>query len=271
MVNVLKATGDREPFSEAKVRSSIHRAGIPDELQNQVVEHIKTKLYENIPTSQIYHHITEFLEKSPSPYSKTRYGLKQAIMDLGPTGYPFEDFVSEILKTQGYKTEVRKILSGKCITHEIDIVATKGSNKCMIECKFHNRPGTRSQIHTALYTKARFDDVVEKNDLNQAWLVTNTKVTSDALEYALCMNMKIISWSHPEGESLRELIEKARLCPITALTTLSQAQKQKLLDEHIVLCKSIAQNPLVLDGFGLPEDKKQTILSELSFTLNQSP
>ena len=28
--------------------------------------------------------------------------LKQAIMDLGPTGYPFEDYVSEILKAKGY-------------------------------------------------------------------------------------------------------------------------------------------------------------------------
>src|ERR1035437_1756824 len=124
MVNVIKATGEKEPFSEDKVKISIQRAGIPKELQAQVVLHVKSKLYENIPTSEIYHHITEFLGKS-APYGKAKYSLKQAIMDLGPTGYPFEDYISEILKQDGYTTKTRSLLSGKCVIHEIDVIAKK--------------------------------------------------------------------------------------------------------------------------------------------------
>jgi len=267
MVNVIKATGDKEPFSEDKVKISIQRAGIPDELETQVVEHVKSKLYENIPTSEIYHHITEFLGKSSS-YSKAKYSLKQAIMDLGPTGYPFEDFVSEILKEDSYTTKTRSLLSGKCITHEIDVIAQKQNKRIMIEAKFHNEPGIRTDVHVALYTKARFDDLKDKYNFSEAWIVTNTKVTSDALAYALCENLKIISWSYPERDSLRDLIEKFNLHPMTVLTTLSENQKQQLLEKHVVLCKKIMEQPSILDLIDIPQEKKKEVLEEIKAICN---
>lgn len=262
MLNVLKATGKIEPFSEEKLRLSINRVGVPNNLQNEAVSHIKNKLYDNIPTSEIYKHITEFLQNSTYPLSHTKYSLKQAIMDLGPTGYPFEDYISEILKMEGYVTSVRQILKGKCITHEIDVVAEKNKTRSMVECKFHNSPGTRSQIHVSLYTKARFDDIKEQNNLSEVWLVTNTKITQDALSYALCSNMKVISWDYPEKGSFRDLIEKHKLYPITTLTSLTQNQKQLLATNHTVLARDLCKNPSSLDILGLPKDKKSSILSE---------
>ncbi len=262
MVNVIKATGEKEEFSEDKVKISIQRAGIAKDLQSQVVEHVKSKLYENIPTSEIYRHITEFLEKAPS-YEKAKYSLKQAIMDLGPTGYPFEDFVAEILKKEGFTTKTRSLLSGACVNHEIDVVAQKQNERVMVEAKFHNEPGIRTEVHVALYTKARFDDIKDKYNLSQAWIVTNTKVTSDALAYALCANVKIISWSYPEKEGLRDLIEKFHLHPMTVLTTLSANQRQQLLENHIVLCKEILEEPSVLGLIDIPEDKKKEVLEEI--------
>lgn len=265
MPNVLKATGKLEPFNEEKLRSSIQRAGIPSMLVENVVIYIKTKLHEGIPTSEIYKYISEFLGNSPHPYNKSKYGLKQAIMELGPTGYPFEDYISEILKMEGYKTEVRQVMYGKCISHEIDIIAQKDNIKSMIECKFHNMPGTKSQIHVSLYTKARFDDVKEKNNFDNVWLVTNTKITQDALNYAICANMKVISWDYPEKGSFRDLIEKHKLHPITMLTSISAAQKQQLTENHVVLAKDVCVNPSSLDVLGLPNDKKNSIVSECQF------
>lgn len=265
MPNVLKASGQIEPFNENKLRSSIQRAGIPPELVENVVIHIKSKLYENITTREIYKHILEFLQKSPYPFSHTKYSLKQSIMDLGPTGYPFEDYISEILKLEGYATQVRQVLQGKCISHEIDVVAEKNNIKSMIECKFHNTAGIKSQIHVSLYTKARFDDVKEKNNLTDAWLITNTKITSDALNYALCANMKVISWDYPEKGSFRDLIEKHKLYPITTLSSLTQNQKQMLAQNHVVLAKDVCINPSSLDVLELPKDKKASILSECQF------
>jgi len=262
MVSVIKATGEKEEFSEDKVKISIQRAGIPKDLEAQVIEHVKSKLYENIPTSEIYRHIMEFLEKTPS-YEKAKYSLKQAIMDLGPTGYPFEDYVAEILKKEGFTTKTRSLLSGACVNHEIDVVAQKQNERVMVEAKFHNEPGIRTEVHVALYTKARFDDIKDKYNLSQAWIVTNTKVTSDALAYALCANVKIISWSYPEKEGLRDLIEKFNLHPMTVLTTLSDNQKQQLLENHIVLCREILEQPSVLSLIDIPENKKKEVLEEI--------
>lgn len=262
MLHVLKATKEKEPFSEEKLRFSIQRAGIPENIQNLVVDHVKSKLYDNIPTSQIYHHISEFLDQSSQPYNRTRYRLKHAIMEFGPTGYPFEDYVSEILKAEGYETNVRQILNGKCVKHEIDIVSQKDGTKSMIECKFHNSVGIHTQVHVSLYTKARFDDLKDIYHFNDAWLVTNTRITNDALDYAICNNMKVISWNYPANEGLRDLIERSKLHPITVLTTLSQNQKQQLLDNHIVLCKNVSDN---LNLLNLPEDKKQSVLEEAKF------
>ena len=50
-------------------------------------------------------------------------------MDLGPTGYPFEDYVAEILKTEGYQTQVRQVLEGNCVSHEIDVIAQKKTKR----------------------------------------------------------------------------------------------------------------------------------------------
>jgi len=270
MVYVVKATGEKEAFDEIKLRNSIKRAGVADNLQDEVVSHIKKNLYNNITTKKIYEHILEFLKKTNDPFIASKYGLKQAIMSLGPTGYPFEDLVGGILKTKGYETELRQILIGKCITHEIDIVAQKSGTdkKIMIEAKFHNMPGSKTDVHVALYTKSRFDDIKEKNGLIQAWIVTNTKATTDAISYAACENIKIISWNYPEGESLRELIEESRLVPISALTTLTLAQKQHFLSKHIVLCKDINDNPDLLYYLNLPNIKKQNILSEIKYLSN---
>ncbi len=269
MILVTKANGEKEPFSEAKVQGSIERAGIAKEIREQVLSHIYEKLYDGIPTSKIYHHISEFLGKF-NPRAKAKYSLKQAIMKLGPTGYPFEDFVAEILKTQGYQTQTRQILQGACITHEIDVVATKNSEKIMVEAKFHNMPGIKTNVHVALYTKARFDDIATRNNFTKAWIVTNTKVTTDAIAYAECQNITIIAWEYPQKGNLRDLIEQSGLAPITSITEFSPNDIQKLLENGIVLCRDICKKPEILNLLDLPEDKKKHILDQAAFVCNLS-
>ena len=135
----------------------------------------------------------------------------------------------------------------------------------MIECKFHNNPGIKCHVHVSLYTKARFDDIKDKNHLTEVWLATNTKITTEALDYALCNNIKVISWNHPKGSSLRDLVEKHRVHPITMLTTITQTQKQQLASNHVVLAKDICKNPSSLDILGLPSDKKSSIVTECQY------
>ncbi len=268
MPQVIKADGTIEDFSENKLLSSIKRAGVPSKLHRLVLDHVKSRLYDNIPTYEIYAHIEEFLEKSDEPYIKSKYSLKAAIMELGPTGFPFEVYVSEILKAQGYQTEVGTYLVGKCVNHEVDIIAKSKNEKIFVECKFHNRAGIKSEIHVSLYTKARFDDLKTKHGFSQAMLVTNTKITSDALSYALCEGIDVMSWTYPEDSSLRELIEKYKLYPITQLTGISNSQKQELLAKDVVLIKQICADPNLLNNISIPPNKKDEVIKEASFICN---
>lgn len=239
IVNVVKASGEIEPFSEEKVIGSLKRAGASEELAEKIISKVKPSLYQNIPSFEIYSEVMKNLKKEKRDLAE-KYNLKRAIFDLGPTGYPFEKFMAEVLRKNNYKAETNKQILGKCVTHEIDIVAIENKNNksqtYMVECKFHNQAGGRTDVKVALYTYARFLDVKTKG-FDVPWLITNTKVTSEVKAYADCVGMKIVSWDYPIGESLRELIDRSGLYPVTALTSLSANQKQSLIEKGIVFKK----------------------------------
>ncbi|MCL4353689.1 restriction endonuclease, partial [Patescibacteria group bacterium] len=251
--------------SENKLRESIKRAGVAEKIENRALVHIKSRLHDNIKTSEIYSHISEFLGQSSNPYARAKYSLKKSIMDLGPTGYPFEDFIADLLNARGYQTKVRQILKGRCVSHEIDVLASRNNKNIMIEAKFHNRPGLKTELHVSLYTKARFDDIKEINGLDESWLITNTKATSEAIAYGACSNMTIITWDEPDDYSLRRMIEKEHLYPITVMNTISEREKQILLENHIVLCRDILKNTSFLSCVGMEKEKKKSILDEAGF------
>ena len=195
-------------------------------------------------------------------------------MDLGPTGFPFEKYIAAILKKQGYSVDIDSIISGLCISHEIDVIAVKDNQKIMIECKFHNNIGIRTDVKVALYVFARYQDLTagwidraNTSKFNQVWLVTNTKATNDAIAYARCMDMKIISWGYPETGNLQDLIEKDNLHPVTCLTSISNHHKKILLENNIVLCKDLLTNQMYINLLDLSFTDKQKLISELKSLL----
>ena len=240
MVKVQKADGSVEDYSEYKVRSSLERAGADEQTIRDITGHINTKLFEGISSQDIYMLIYNELKRK-NHMLVSRYNLKRAIMELGPTGYPFEKFIAGVLNTQGYSTEVSQMVPGECVYHEIDVIAKKDGKRMMIECKFHNRPGTKSKIQTILYTYARFMDVSMHNEFHEAWLVTNTKVTQEVIEYAKCKGLTVIAWVYPHHMSLRKLVEDSNLHPITALDHLSTERKRQLLEEGVVFVKDMKE------------------------------
>jgi Holliday junction resolvase len=248
---VQKRSGEYEPFSEEKVRSSLHRAGADEELIDKIVDHVKPKLYDGITTKEIYAHVFARLRELRSPVV-SKYDLKGAILELGPSGFPFERFVAGILEAHGYEVAVGRIIQGKCVDHEIDVIAEKDDKHFMIEAKFHNLPGMKSDIRDALYTYARFLDVQEawveiaghRRHLHQAWLVTNTKLTSKVKEYAQCVGLKVISWDYPPEGSLRSLIEESGLIPVTCLTSLGDDDKRGLVDAGFLFARDLLEQEI---------------------------
>ena len=265
MVHIIKSDGSEQEFLESKILSSIERSGVPEEMRQKVLDHIHGVLFEGITTSEIHNHIREFLYTSHQPSLVVKYDLKHAIMNLGPTGYPFEDYIAKLLTHKGFSTQTRTIVRGKCVSHEIDVIATKDSKTTMVEAKFHNGTGITTDVHVALYTQARFQDAKDHNKFDNVMLITNTRISADAIAYGACMGMDVISWSYPDKNSLRDWIENLALYPITALTALTNSQKAQLMQHDIVLCQDLCKNPDALSLLALSAQQKEEIMAEAAF------
>ena len=212
LFQVIKASGFKEIFNPDKVRDSLKRAGAKPEVIDKIVTEVTGRLYEGITTQDIYRQVFGLLKQSQADISD-RYSLKEGLMHLGPSGYPFEQFISRLLQAMGHKTQTQVIMNGQCVQHEIDVLAEKDRQKFLVECKFHNRPGAKTDVKAALYTQARFEDICAKTvgQFYQPWLVTNTKLTSQAIQYANCKNMRLLAWRYPETEGIEALIAKFNL------------------------------------------------------------
>lgn len=266
---IRKASGQIVPFSEEKLRTSLQRAGANKTIIENILENLQPKLYKGISTKKIYRIAFQLLKES-SKHLAAKYHLKRAIMELGPSGYPFESFIAEILKREGYAVKVGETVNGKCVNHEIDIIAQKDHHHLMIECKYHNQPGTISDVKIPLYIQARFKDVEQqwikipghKNMFHQAWVVTNTKFTSDAIKYGTCAGLHMMSWDYPIKNGLKDQIDTLGLYPVTCLVSLTKVEKQRLLDSRIVLCKTICNNPNLLLTHGISAKRLEVVLKE---------
>ncbi len=267
-LHVTKGNGEKALFDAGKLKQALQSSGAGKQEQEHIVRLVRDELYDGIPTRKIYQLAFSLLKKE-SYKMAGRYRLKNAIMELGPTGFPFEKFVGRVLETLGYQVETGVIVKGKCVQHEVDVVARKNGEMLMIECKFHSDSLTKSGVQVPLYIHSRFLDVKaawEKQygtDLQyHGGVVTNTRFSEDATSYGTCVGLFMVSWDFPEGEGLKQYIDKSGLHPLTSLISLSKAQKQQLLEKGIVLCSELTKQPDLLREMGLPEKQINRILRE---------
>ena len=225
-ISVRKASGEIEPYDPDKVFKSCMRAGASRDEAEKILSEVDRILYDGITTGEIYRKVEEALERLD--YAKaSKYRLKDALMRLGPAGFPFEAFIAKVLERHGYETRIRTLLRGRCVSHEIDVIAERTrdipATKYMIECKYHNRHGIYTGLKETMYTYARFLDLKDGYKLglcerfDGAWLITNTKFSLEAIEYAKCTGVNLLGWSYPPGMSLQAMIESRDLYPITIL------------------------------------------------------
>lgn len=267
-INVQKASGELEHFDESKLRRSLDSAGADNEIINHIVDRIDEMLYDGITTQKLYREAFRLL-KQHSSRSAGRYKLKEALLELGPTGYPFEKFIAELLNRLGYKTQVGQIVEGNCVSHEVDVIAENDDEFFIVECKFHNRKGHKCNVQVPLYIQARFEDIKIKlnhQPKNQSrkfhgWVVTNTRFTDDARQYSSCIDLRLLSWDYPKNNGLKDLIGRVNLHPVTCLSSLTKNEKQQLLERDIVFCQQLHEEGQ-LTGIGINEQKKKQIVKE---------
>ena len=262
-ISVVKESGEREEFNPLKVKEALRRAGLSGKGADEVMAKLSPRLYDGMNTKKIYQMVYELVNRM-KPEISHKYNLKRALLEIGPGGYEFEDFTAKLLAYDGYKTEVRQILQGKCVTHEIDVIAVKNKEAYLIECKFYNEAGVRCRIQTALYVYARYLDVREGakrglcREITKPWLVTNTKFSEDVVRYAECMDIPLLGWRYPLENGLEARIDRTKCYPITVIP-MGQDIRGRLLSKKIVTVADIPESPQKLadiSGISLAKAKE---------------
>jgi hypothetical protein len=270
-IYIIKSNGERELFDYKKLEESLKKIGTDDAVIKEIIAEVSQELHEGITTREIYKKAYSILKKKQKAVS-LRYSLKKAVAELGPTGFPFEKYVAEIFKSQGYETETGVIVKGKCVEHEIDVVAWKEGELIMTEAKFHTDFNLKSDLKVVLYVKARYDDLYgnryifggKERELTEGWIVTNTKFSTTAIQYDQCQpHLKLVGWNYPYGNNLHNMIERAELIPITALTSISTIEKNMFLARGVVLSKALLDENL-LKEVNFDEKKIKSIITEVN-------
>lgn len=267
-VKVVKADGSVESFKVDKLRRSLRRAGATKDEIAYIVDRLSPQLYDGIKTQEIYGHAFKLLRESELPVA-ARYSMRRALFNLGPTGFPFEDYLARLFELDGYTTQTGITLNGRCAPHEIDIAAYNKTHSFIAEAKFHTRPGVKSDLQVVMYSYARLLDLQQQricNDdicgIKELWVITNTKFTTTAERYAKCVGIKLLSWDYPKTDNLYDRIQRAHLYPITVLQGISQSQKRQLIEQKMIVCRDLVEKPQVLRHLHLSTSKTEAVLSE---------
>ncbi len=279
-INVVKASGAIEPLDLLKVKRACLRTGATQDTAEQVMKDIQKSLYDGISTKEIYRKVCELLKKY-SYYSEARYRLKESMVNMGPSGFPFETFVNEILKNYGYKTMQNVVLKGVCANHEIDIVAEDNSSspkRFLIECKYHNTFGIYTGLKEVLYTYARLLDLQEAykkgicERIDGAWLVTNTKISREAVKYGECKGLNLLGWRYPPEKGLEWMIEQKNLFPITILGFIDKKSIEQFSKAGVMLVKVLESlNTKILSEMTGISQSEIKVIKDKILDFNRSP
>ncbi len=270
MVHITKVTGEQEAFNSDKFCSSLKKAGAPQDVAQNICARVEEKITPGISTTKLYREALRYLIKGHVEVA-ARYSLFRGIAALGPAGFLFEQYVEVILQAHGYQTKRNMFLSGVCIKHEVDIVASKGADHYFLELKYHNQPGIKTHVPTVMYAYARLEDIAAAENKREGginrhhmWLITNTKFTDTATTYATCKHIKLTGWNYPAGASLEEMIVSKKLYPVTVLPSVTPLLLSVLATKGIILAQDLATYTAKdLMHFGLTDKQAAKVVAEV--------
>jgi hypothetical protein len=270
-MKIVKHSGDIVDFNPIKLKQSLLKSGANQLVVETILQTINKEIYEGISTKQIYKMAFGLLKKASNSHA-ARYNLKEAIRLLGPAGFFFEKYIARLFAAEHYETKTNLTLQGKCVSHEIDVLVKKNQIISMVECKFHMGKDANSDVKVPMYILSRFNDLKERNhtifsgkeSISKCWIATNNRFTSDAIVFAKCSGLNLLSWNYPEHNNVKTKNDDNYLYPITCLTTLSLAEKDRLLVLDVILVKEIINNSECLEKIGVSSNRIKNVLKEAS-------
>ena len=270
-MEITKTDGIKEEFNRSKLCLSIRKAGAPRELADQVCNTVAQKTNPNDSTTKIFRQALKYIVREDMNVA-ARYSLRRAIEALGPAGFVFEQYFETVLQAYGFKTNRDVIMKGVCVTHEIDVIASVGSKRFLIEAKYHNDPNIKTHVDVIMYADARLIDIVknesEKNRKKYEyamWVVTNTKFTDAAIQYAKCRGIRLTGWNYPRGASLEDIISDKKMFPITILPSLPKLLLPVLAKKNIILAQDLLTYSIsdMIREFSITKDVAEKLVNEV--------
>ncbi len=267
-IKIKKASGITEDFNPDKLLGSLIRAGADRDQAQEVISLIIPDMQPYTSTKKIFRLARKYLRQF-NRSTVLRYSLKKSLLRFGPSGYPFEKYVGELFKNYGYSVNTGVLLGGKCVTHEVDVFAFNDNEIRLVECKYRNRVENAPDVKVAMYFDSRFRDLRAGMKTQypgksfSGWLVTNTRFTNDAIKYAACSGLKLISWRYPDKGSLEQMIEEKKLYPVTVISSLTSGQTRQLFEQKVILMKDLAKMaPGDIKGLLSVSDRRALALKE---------
>ncbi|MDX2286627.1 MAG: restriction endonuclease [Bacteroidia bacterium] len=267
-LTVTKASGELAVFDRGKFMRSLLRAGASEADASAILDEVLPGLPPGIRTRDLFRRAYARLRQRSRGHA-ARYKLKRAILELGPSGFPFERYIGELMRHEGFEVQTGQLVQGRCVLHEVDVLARRPGEQVFVECKFGNTAAKKLDLKTALYVHARVLDLgaaaraAEPGLRTAGRLVTNGAFTTDAIQYANCAGLELISWEHPAGSSLKDRIDRSALYPVTSLSSLTVHEKRQLLSSQTVLCTELTARPETLAALRLSRDRTKKLQAEL--------
>ena len=235
---IRKSDGAEQEFQAEKLARALGRARVDEAAANEIAAEVEHLMRPGTTTKHIHDRVLHALE-TRDPLAAARYNLKHSMMELGPSGFPFEKYFARLMEAYGWTAEVGVPVRGKCVMHEVDVWAERNGEKRAVEAKYHNQPSGRTDVKVALYVHARHLDLSARDETVTGVLVTNTQFTTDATAYGECVGMKMKAWNYPEGEGLAKYIEAKGLYPVTVFSNLARVSAEGLMKAGKVLASEL--------------------------------
>ncbi len=239
--------GNRKEYTPEKIIDSVTRAGFSEGTAEEIEENVRERVESGMQSEDLYRIVYEEMEAFNEAYA-LRYRLREAIGVLDPNYHEFEKYMCQVLAQDGINTEwsPRPLPQGACSEHEIDIIGRTDGTTYAIECKHHFHYHRLTGMDVAMIQFAALDDLKEGYeqgvehaiDVDQSWVIVNTKLSEHAKNYAECKGIRMTAWNYPEDNSLREIVERNSAYPMTILRP-EEDEKEALSKQNILTLQQL--------------------------------
>ncbi|MBI2476584.1 hypothetical protein HYV72_00260, partial [Candidatus Uhrbacteria bacterium] len=104
-MQIIKSDGKLANFDEARLARALDRARVDKAIAQEIMRDITKLVRPGTSTQLIHDRVLHALEEHDLT-AAARFNLKHAMLNLGPSGFPFEQYFARLMQAYGWHTQV---------------------------------------------------------------------------------------------------------------------------------------------------------------------